>query len=66
MPLTEADTCRKAALAGKRFRPAIEPPYRWRDWAANLQGITGMDKKKSRQSTDAAGSAFQTFLLTWG
>src|ERR1700730_14732426 len=28
-------------LAGKKFRPAIEPPYRWRDWAANAQGITG-------------------------
>jgi len=28
-------------LAGKRFRPAIEPPYRWRDWAANASGITG-------------------------
>ncbi len=22
----------EAALAGTRFRPAIEPPYRWRDW----------------------------------
>jgi type I restriction enzyme M protein len=31
----------EAKLAGKRFRPAIEPPYRWRDWAANAQGITG-------------------------
>jgi type I restriction enzyme M protein len=31
----------EAALAGKRFRAAIEPPYRWRDWAANPQGITG-------------------------
>src|ERR1700726_4716106 len=31
----------EAALAGKKFRPAIEPPYRWRDWAANQQGITG-------------------------
>src|ERR1051325_10035687 len=30
-----------AALAGKKFRPAIEAPYRWRDWAANAQGITG-------------------------
>jgi type I restriction enzyme M protein len=28
----------EAALAGKRFRPAIEPPYRWRDWAATAQG----------------------------
>ena len=24
----------EAALAGKKFRPAIEAPYRWRDWAA--------------------------------
>jgi type I restriction enzyme M protein len=30
-----------ASLAGKKFRAAIEPPYRWRDWAANAQGITG-------------------------
>ena len=25
----------EAQLAGKKFKPAIEPPYRWRDWAAN-------------------------------
>src|ERR1700732_1773288 len=31
----------EVALAGKKFRPAIEHPYRWRDWAANPQGITG-------------------------
>ena len=31
----------EAALAGKKFRPAIERPYRWRDWAADPQGITG-------------------------
>ena len=31
----------EAALAGKKFRPAIEHPYRWRDWAANPRGITG-------------------------
>src|SRR5215510_1254116 len=30
-----------AALVGKIFRPAIEPPYRWRDWAAKDPGITG-------------------------
>jgi type I restriction enzyme M protein len=28
-------------IAGKKFRSAIEPPYRWRDWAANPEGITG-------------------------
>src|SRR5437016_7120013 len=31
----------EAKLAGKKFRPAIEKPYRWRDWAASPQGITG-------------------------
>src|ERR1700675_4956171 len=30
-----------AALARRKFRPALEPPYRWRDWAADPQGITG-------------------------
>jgi type I restriction enzyme M protein len=33
----------EAKLAGKQFRPAIEPPYRWRDWASNPQGITGTE-----------------------
>jgi len=31
----------EARLAGKKFKPAIEPPYRWRDWAAKSDGITG-------------------------
>src|SRR5579863_7458981 len=31
----------EAALAGTKFRPAIDPPYRWRDWAADPQGVTG-------------------------
>jgi type I restriction enzyme M protein len=30
-----------AKLAGSRFRTAIERPYRWRDWAANAEGVTG-------------------------
>ena len=25
-------------LRGKKFRPAIEPPYRWRDWALKPSG----------------------------
>ena len=25
----------KAEMRGQRYRSAIEPPYRWRDWAAN-------------------------------
>lgn len=31
----------EAKLAGKRFRPAIEAPYRWRDWASKPDGMTG-------------------------
>ncbi|MCL2830252.1 MAG: type I restriction-modification system subunit M [Betaproteobacteria bacterium] len=31
----------EAALSGKKFKAAIEAPYRWRDWAADSQGITG-------------------------
>ena len=31
----------EAAMRGERFQPAIEPPYRWRDWAAQPDGITG-------------------------
>lgn len=41
--LDDMENIRKeeAELAGKRFRPAMEPPYRWRDWADNPQGMTG-------------------------
>src|SRR5580700_5987721 len=31
----------EAKLAGKRYRPSIESPYRWRDWASKAEGITG-------------------------
>lgn len=31
----------EAKLSGKKFKAAIEPPYRWRDWAAKEEGITG-------------------------
>ena len=31
----------EASLAGKKFRQAIEPPYRWRDWASKPDGMTG-------------------------
>ena len=26
----------EALLAGDRYRSAVEPPYRWRDWAARV------------------------------
>ncbi len=31
----------EAVLEGKTFKPAIASPYRWRDWAAREDGITG-------------------------
>src|SRR5205809_1447888 len=31
----------EANLAGKKFQQAIDPPYRWRDWASKPEGITG-------------------------
>lgn len=31
----------ESKLAGKRYRPAIDQPYRWRDWASKEDGITG-------------------------
>lgn len=31
----------EASLEGKRFRPLIETPYRWRDWAGKGISLTG-------------------------
>lgn len=35
----------KASMKDESFRSAIEPPYRWRDWAAKEDGITGDELK---------------------
>src|SRR3954465_3974051 len=32
-----------AAIKGERFKPAIEAPYRWRDWAGESCSLTGDD-----------------------
>ncbi len=42
-------------LAGKRFRPAVESPYRWRDWAAKPDGITGDELIKFVNNDEAVG-----------
>ena len=31
----------EAKLAGKRYHPTVESPYRWRDWAAGKDLLTG-------------------------
>jgi len=33
----------ESKLAGKKFRQTFEAPYRWRDWAANPEGMTGTE-----------------------
>lgn len=33
----------EAILEGQQFQPAVESPYRWRDWAAVEGGITGAE-----------------------
>src|SRR5690242_12927989 len=33
----------EAELEGRPFRPALAPPYRWRDWARDDSGIAGAD-----------------------
>lgn len=37
----EAQREEESKLASKKFKPTIDAPYRWRDWAADSQGITG-------------------------
>lgn len=45
----------EAKLEGKRFRPAIEPPYRWRDWATDDCKLTGDDLTAFINNDEAPG-----------
>ena len=45
----------KAKLGRKKYRPAIEAPYRWRDWAARPDGITGDELKAFINHEEAVG-----------
>lgn len=31
----------RADIGGKKYKSAVDAPYRWRDWASNKDGITG-------------------------
>ncbi|MDX9787632.1 MAG: N-6 DNA methylase [Desulfobacterales bacterium] len=33
----------RAKMRGTKYRPTVEPPYRWRDWAAQENGVTGQE-----------------------
>lgn len=43
----------EAKLARKKFRAAIEPPYRWRDWASDKAGMTGDELLKFINNDEA-------------
>ncbi len=51
----------EVSMEGKLFFPAIAPPYRWRDWAAQEDGITGDELIKfinNDELTSADGSKY--------
>ena len=45
----------EAVLAGTiaHYKPTIDPPYRWRDWAANDEGISGEELQRFISSDEA-------------
>lgn len=43
----------EAILDGQAYQPAIQQPYRWRDWAVDEQGMTG-DELKAFINNDEA------------
>jgi type I restriction enzyme M protein len=58
----------EAHLDGKRYQPIIEAPYRWRDWAAREDGITGdellsfISQESSVRADGATGSGLFAYL----
>jgi type I restriction enzyme M protein len=57
----------KAKMAKQRHRPAIEAPYRWRDWAAKEDGITGPEliAFTNQEEAKLPGGGKGTGLLTY-
>lgn len=60
----------EAVMAGETFRPAVAPPYRWRDWAAKSDGITGdnliafINQEKATLPDGTEGPGLFTYLRT--
>ena len=44
----------RAGLAGRTWRPVVEEPWRWRDWSAPADGITGADLLSFLSAEDTA------------
>jgi len=64
----ESMRAEEAKLSGKKFKPAIEPPYRWRDWAAKEDGITGdeliafINQEECRRPDGSKGAGLFAYL----
>lgn len=60
----------RAKLAGRRYRESIDPPYRWRDWAADEEGITGpelltfINQEQAIRPDGSLGAGLITHLRT--
>lgn len=58
----------EAELSGERYQPLIEAPYRWRDWAARDDGITGdelisfVDNEEAVRPDGERGSGLFAYL----
>ncbi|MEO5332864.1 MAG: type I restriction-modification system subunit M [Magnetococcus sp. YQC-5] len=58
----------EAELDGKPYRPVIEAPYRWRDWAAREDGITGdelltfISQEKTVRADGSSGQGLFVYL----
>jgi type I restriction enzyme M protein len=55
----------EAMLAGKPFHAAIDPPYRWRDWAARRDGITGPDLIRFLAAEETIRPFRLSALIAW-
>lgn len=62
----------EAELDGKRYRPIIESPYRWRDWAARDDGISGdellafINQEFAVRTDGSAGKGLFAYLRSLG
>jgi len=58
----------EAELDGKRYEPIIEAPYRWRDWAAREDGISGdellafIGQEQTRRADGSTGPGLFAYL----
>ncbi len=54
----------EAEALGVRFRPSLESPYRWRDWAAPPESLPEGQTNKRAELQDAPQNAFFSFVNT--